>query len=497
MGIGLRSGLEPGLKSDLKSGLAKIILVAGLLVSPPASADMILSPQELLQAINANGAAAINAAMADIDIARAKLDEAGAGLMPKVTLSVTGQFMQSAAHERYPDDKSESYGMLEVVQPLYDFGQSASERDAAGMSLAATEQKAALARNMVLLEGLALYYDLHASELEVRALHEAHTSAYLQWDRAKEKLALGRASEIDVAETLADTEQTRLTFYRERSRNIGYRLRLEELTGLEFNDELIAPPKPPQAKPAEVEREPFLQAVMAGNEDIQALSKQADAAGLRRDGVGAWPSLDAFANTGYSTRNLRGRNDYAVGARLSWPLFDGGVTSAKKTLLAAEQSRILTLLEVRKNAVRQKALSLLRDRDDAYQRILAALAQQDFTYKYMIQRQQLYTQERVADLGHAMIEHTASEAELVRATGAYTMVLANIAVLLGEGPERGLDPDLLARFVSAEDGGDFVPKPGTGFGQSDEDEFKRQDEVPIPSAPESVPVPAVEEVPLQ
>lgn len=316
--------------AHLKARLVKTLLVASVLLARPAMAEMVLSPDELLKAIAENGSASIDAAAADMGIARARVDEAGAGLMPKLTLSATGQLYRSAANGKYPDDNAEAYGILEVVQPLYDFGQSNSVRDAAGKVFEASEQKAALARHLVLLEGLALYYDLHASELERRSLYEAHTSAYLKWDRAKENLALGRASQIEVAEALAFVEQTRLRFYRERSRNAGYRLRLEELSGLKFAEELISPPKPPKTKPVEIDRKAFIDAVLANNEDVQALTQQAEAAGLRRDAIGAWPSLDAFANTGYSTRDLRGRNDYAVGARLSWPLFDGGATAAKK-----------------------------------------------------------------------------------------------------------------------------------------------------------------------
>ena len=43
-------------------------------------------------------------------------------------------------------------------------------------------------KNTVMLEGLALFYNLHASELRLRAYNEIHASAYVRWDRAKEQL---------------------------------------------------------------------------------------------------------------------------------------------------------------------------------------------------------------------------------------------------------------------------------------------------------------------
>ena len=466
----------------------------------------VLTAEQVLESIENNGDYAITAAQADMDIARAKLKEAGAGLMPSLTLSTTAQVYRPRAHKKYPDDNREVYGKLEVVQPVYDFGQAGSVQDAAGRDAEAAEFAFTAARNTVLMEGLALYYDLHASELEMRALYEGHTSAYLKWDRAKENQALGRDSPIGVAEALASAEQTRLVFFRERTRNAGYRLRLEELMGVSLPEELISPPPPPKAKHADVDRDAFLDVVWASNPALLVLAKKVEAANLRREGVAALPNLDAFASTGYSTRDLRGRNDYAVGARLNWPIFDGGVTQAKKTRMAAEHSRVAARYEAKKSDLRRQAYTVLMERDDAYQRVLSALAQHDFTSKNLLRRQQLYSQERVSELGRAMIDHTGAEAELVRATGAYAMVQAKIAVMLGEHPGRGLDANFIAETVGVmDDTGTFVPKSGTGFGQDDADEFKRQDIVPAhpdvqpgaqPPAPQSAPVGGVESTPV-
>jgi len=444
-----------------------------------AQDEKVLTAPEVLQSIEANGDYAITTAAADIDIARARMDEAGAGLMPTLSLSASGQFFRPSADAKYPDDNADAYGTLEVVQPIYDFGRTTNARDAAGKETEAAEQALLSARNTVLLEGLALYYDLHASELEMRALYEGHTSAYLGWDRAKENFALGRASPVDVAKALTAAEQTRLVYFRERSRNAGYRLRLEELMNAELPEELISPPKPPKAKHVAIDRDKFIAAVWERNPDLMALSKQVEAVGLRRGGVTSLPSLDAYANTGYTTRDLRGRNDYAVGARLSWPIFDGGVTAAKKNRLAAEQSRLGAKYEAKKSDLRRQALSVVMALDDAFQRVISALAQHDYTSKNLLLRQQLYAQERVADLGRAMIDHTKAEAELVRATGAYHVVQARIAVLLGEHPGRGLEPDFMSVTIGATEapGGSFVPKSGTGFGQDDEKQFKRQDQL--------------------
>lgn len=488
-------GSNKGIKQFAIAGATLLGLGASLAFAQEDAG--VLTAAQVLDGIEQNGDYAITTAQADMDIARAKLAEAGAGLMPTLTLSATGQFYRPSPDKKYPDDNAEAYGKLEVVQPIYDFGQTTSARNAAGLDAEAAEHSYTAARNTVMLEGLALFYDLHASELEMRALYEGHTSAYLKWDRAKENMALGRASPIEVAQALSLAEKTRLQYFRERSRNAQYRLRLEELMGVSLPEEVISPPKPPKAKHADVDRNAFLEVVWQRNPDLLALAKQAEAAGLRRDGVTTLPSLDAFANTGYTTRDLRGRNDYSVGARLNWPIFDGGATTAKKTRMAAQQSHLNAKYEAKKSDLRRRAFATLMERDDAYQRVLSALAQHDYTSKNLLRRQQLYAQERVSELGRAMIDHTAAEAELVRATGAYAMVQAKIAMMLGEHPGRGLDPNFMADTVGVmDDSGTFIPKSGTGFGQEDAEEFKRQDTVPV-LAPRAAPAEDVQSQPLQ
>ncbi|HJN24902.1 MAG TPA: TolC family protein, partial [Rhodospirillales bacterium] len=327
-----------------------------------------LSTLELLALIDANGKYAFAAAAADIDIARARLEEANSALYPSLSLDATGQRYQSA--QKYREDNAEVYGTLEVVQPIYDFGQSGAEIAAADSEVAAAQQALVTARNTVLLEGLALFFELHASELQLRAYNEIHASAYVRWDRIKEQMGLGRASPVDVAKALALVEKTRLNYYRERSRNFTYRIRLEELIGDTLPVELISPPRPPEKSPPEVDREEFSRIVAARNPEMLALMKQTGATKARRGAISSLPSVEAFGNVGHSSRDMRGRNEYAVGARLSWPLFDGGIKGAQRNRLAAQESRLNARVEIKRRQLRLKAYQTLMERDDSFQRVI-------------------------------------------------------------------------------------------------------------------------------
>lgn len=461
--------------------LSIALLLVSLLGAPVTVNAQDATPrtaEDILALIEANGDYAFTAASADISKARARRDQAMAALYPSLSLSATGQKYQSTL--KYLSDDAEVYGTLGLVQPIYDFGKSASEIDATGSEVEAAEKALITARGAVLMEGLALFYDLHASEVKLRANYESHTSAYVRWESAKERLGRGTSSPLEVSEWLTKVEKTRLVYFRERSRNISLRLRLEELTGTGFDEELVSPPPPPKQKPLDIDREVFAKAVIAHNPDIQALLKKAEATGLRRDGVSSLPSLEAFANLNHYSRNSRGRHEYAYGARLSWPIFDGGIKSAQRSQLAADESRLNAIIEVKKRDLRLAAHSLLLDRDDSYQQVISAMADKDYTDKQLLYRQQLYMQNRVSNLGPAMGRSTAAEAELIRATGIYYISLAKIAVILGEHPADGMKLGFLTKITGQTglSSDQFMPKSGSGFGQEDQDKTNRNPNKP-------------------
>jgi hypothetical protein len=263
------------------------------------------------------------------------------------------------------------------------------------ISLEADGTKLSEARNTVLLEGLAVYFDLHASELLLRSLYENHSSAYVRWNRAKKRQTMGREDPVKVAERLSHMEWTRLAYYRERSRNQQLRFRLETLTGSPFGDELVNPPKGPERAPPKIDLEALIRAAKAGNHHIRVLSRE----------------------------------------------------------------------------MRYRITTLWMSRGDSWQQVIAARAMDSFARKRLLQRQQLYQQDRVVSLGRVMIESTESESELVRAIGAFYLDNAGLAVLLGKNPARGLD----SGFPAEETGNDgsavhYEPKGGSGFGQDDQNE---------------------------
>jgi len=431
-----------------------------------------LSAAKLLDLIKANGQYAFEAAAADIDAAQARLDGALTGLFPKLTGTVLAKRFQSK--KAVETRNSDVISKLELVQPIYDFGQTYSRVKAARSYKMAAQEKLRVARNLVLLEGLALYFNLHTSDLRMHSLNQAHAQAYVRWNRSKEHLSLGRTDAIEVSEKLALVEQTRLNYYRQRTHNGSLRLRLEDLTGSAFADEMIYSPPQAAVRPKAVDPAKLIAVAEKKNPEIAALARRIDALTFERGGATARPKIEAFGNIVGNTRESKGRDDWAFGARLTVPFFDGGAKEAEQSRISAEFRRVKAEHNIRRRSLRRQVSQGVLDRNDSWQQIIAARAALDVSGRRLAQRQRLYEQERVADLGTGMIDFSGAESAVMQAIGVFYMDSARLAALVGEDPARGLTVGFLAEILGTKGGPDelqYTPKEGSGFGQQDQDKI--------------------------
>ncbi|MDA1089891.1 MAG: TolC family protein [Proteobacteria bacterium] len=459
-----------GIFSAAAIALAVTVAPRGAVAQEPQAA---LSPAKLLDLIKTNGKYAFAAAAADIDAAQARLEGALSDLHPTLTGTVSAKRFESTISSETRN--SDVISTIELVQPIYDFGQTYSRVKAARSNILAAEERLRVARNIVLLEGLAVFFNLHTSDLAIHSLNQAHAQAYVRWNISKERLSLGRTDAIDVAEKLALVEQTRLTFYRQRSLNGSLRLRLEDLTGTAFTGEMVDNPKPPASRPKNVDTDKIIALAEKRNPEIAALTRRAEALAFERDGTAARPRIEAFGNLVGNTREAKTRDDWAFGARLTVPFYDGGAKEAERSRLSAEHRRVVAELDVRRRALRRQIRQGVIDRNDSWQQIIAARAELDVSGRRLAHRQRLYEQERVADLGTGMIDFSKAEAILLQAIGAFYVDSARLATMIGEGPARGMTVDFLAEILGTADAPDeqqFTPKEGSGFGQRDQDKFK-------------------------
>ncbi|HEC90039.1 MAG TPA: hypothetical protein ENI55_00075, partial [Alphaproteobacteria bacterium] len=196
------------------------VVLAGLILAGPAQARekapnkapetaqaAVAFPdaRKTIKLIEANGGYAFAAAAADLSAAKARVNGARGRLFPRLTYTATARRLDSkvAGETR----NSEVRSSLELAQTIYDFGETDSLIRAARSDALAAKERLRAAKNMVLLEGLAVFYDLHASEASIQALKQEHARLYVRWDRAKERAGLGKTGPVEVAELLARVER--------------------------------------------------------------------------------------------------------------------------------------------------------------------------------------------------------------------------------------------------------------------------------------------------
>ena len=415
-----------------------VLLGIVFLGGPNAARAGTPTPVELLGMIADNPRLAM--AHAASDIARAHLQAARSALRPHIVFSADAKRFQSMLQAE--TRTSDVVGRLEVVQPIYDFGRSFSGIDAAAADARAQQASALDVRNTLMLEGLALYYELHASDLDVQALHEDNTIAFFQATRLAEKDAIGEANPIEVIDLRGKAEHARYILYNARGKNRELRLRLYELTGVSF-DETTLTPSPPDQAAFEVDADKVLAQAEKGLPVLDALRLHKQSFTARQDAVGLTPRIEAYGRLNESTRNLRGRDDWALGARLVVPLYEGGARQATRARLGAEARRVEAEIETRRRALRREVHVAVLARSNSLLRIGAARTAYKATRQRLYLEQLQRSQDRQASVGGMSARLTHLEAELVRAIGAYHVAGAHLAALMGLHPSDSFKPNFL------------------------------------------------------
>jgi outer membrane protein TolC len=430
--------------NDLKNhlsfcrGVASLLTGLALLGTTTASAAPVPTPEVVLQLISASPLLALDAASGDI--ARSRLDRALSALKPRLTGKLDGKRYSSMRSAESRD--SDVLGSLEVVQPIYDFGRSYRGVDAARAEIQAqaSAQKGHL--NTLVLEGMALYYELHASDLEVQALEEENTIAFFIAARLEEKDAVGDANPIDLLEARARRDRVRYIYFKGKSTNLEIRLRLEELTGQPFKETTLTPDVP-EDDAIQVDTEKLIALALESYPVLQSLMAKRDAMQARVQAASFSPQIEAYGRVSESTRNLRGRDEWAVGARLVVPLYDGGKGASEKAELAAKRRQLdARIADLKRSLVRKTHVAWLA-RSDARRRLTAARLAYKAGRQRLLLEQLQRSQDREASVGGASARIGHIETELVRAIGAWRVAGLQLAALLGRPLNESFAPNFL------------------------------------------------------
>lgn len=280
----------------------------------------------------------------DLDLARARQDVALADVQAaeslndfRVTLEAS---LRSGRNEIYDDHYQPDHSARLVVRKtLWDDGRQQVGRRAAGQEGEALGLRLLDIRAQRRLSLMARYFDVLLADMRDAADTEFLAVAYVAWDNAKDRQALGQMAGWELSELENRYLDARTL------RNDGRRKLREKrmLLASAMNragivqEDLVDPRLPGNDRPLP-EFETLLAGVLEGNPQLLAQRQLLAAATSRLDVARAdyRPSLEFEAEAATWDRPSTTRDDLRAGFNLVWPIWQGGRADAR---IGREQAR--------------------------------------------------------------------------------------------------------------------------------------------------------------
>lgn len=220
-------------------------------------------------------------------------------------------------------------GAVGASQYLFDFGRVRGEiaerraqAEAAGAELKLTELD-------LIFQTSQRYFALLAAAQLVAVYQEATTQRQEQVHESKVKSAAGLAPQIDVYTAQAELARAETQLLAERNAVLKAKAALDNAMGLGAE----APDYEPSQtlRPSEVvgSAEEYIGAAMKLRPDLLALADQARAAGAKVSEYRSdlFPTVNAAAGYNIVGSGLPAANNYNLGLVISWPIFNGMLTT--------------------------------------------------------------------------------------------------------------------------------------------------------------------------
>lgn len=365
----------------------------------------------------------------DLDVARADVERARARVQEQESRQGTRAYLDLIPEWVNPSTggggTNDSRARILLSKQLTDFGRTRALESAAQDEVAGRELAFLDARQRRRLEIMARFFDVLLADLRYSVDNEEMARRYVDYDKTRERHALGQVSEVELLEYENRYREALITRTESQKRQSSTRLQLahalnrpEQLPG-----ELVAP------RLTVLDRE--IPDYKALSEDarkaspvVAALRKETDAAraSLSAERARSRPTLNAEIEAAEYERALSGRNDFRAGLNLRVPLYQGGEVDAAVTRAAADLAGREARLRKAEHDLQQTVLDAVQELEALKVRREAAKQRLAFRDLYLDRARALYEMEVQANLGDAMVRLT--EAQWLAAKADYELALA-------------------------------------------------------------------------
>lgn len=345
-------------------------------------------------------------AQADVDIARAMEQRAESDLGIQSTLLGRLRYIEpsDAAPTNQHDDNEIS---LLVRKRLYDFGKSDASIASAKSSLKSQEWLYTSSRNQRRIDIMQGFFDVIIADLEYARDNEAMATAYVSYDRARDRNKLGQISDIQFMEAEYQYQQARNVRYASDVRRRVKRSALANLLNApgELPANLVSPELPViERKLPEVEG--FLAQARQQNPRLQAIREEVEAAQQRLQAAraGSKPVIHAELEAAEYSRELGSRDRYRAGISIQVPLSNGGAVDAEIAQQRAAWLKSQANLRKAEMDVEQRVLEIWQAIYVLRASVEKSRVYRDYRDLYLDRSRGLYELDVKTDLGDAMVQ---------------------------------------------------------------------------------------------
>jgi outer membrane protein TolC len=406
--------------------------LALIVIATPASAARLTLETVLAQA---------DAAHPELDLAHARSDLAQAEAMMAQSLNDfrvnLDASLRTGRNPIYNDQFQPDHQLrLNARKTLIDSGRQQASSQAADQERQARDLQLLDARAQRQIGLMARYFDVLLADMQDAAETEALAVAYVNWDNAKDRQALGQLAAWELVELEARFQDV-LTRRNEVRRGLREkRMALGaamNLPGMVLDD-LVDPKLPGNERPL-LGFDQLLTRVLAENPRLVAQKQLLAAASHRLAGarVENRPSVEFEAEAAAWRRDSSTRDDLRAGFNFSWPLWQGGRADAR---IGREQANFHVLQAQHDQLQQDLRLALVAASEEIqYLRDTARRsAEMNASYRdqYLEKARAEYEMELKTNLGNSMAE--TQFAQIRKRAIEYRLALAwaRLDALLGE-----------------------------------------------------------------
>lgn len=329
---------------------------------------------------------------------------------------------------------------LHLGKELYDFGRNEAALEAEQRLTAAQNERYQDQKIQFQIRLMQAYFNIILADFQYRIENESMAVAYIAMDKAEDRHELKQMSDVDYLKLQADYEKllvkrTRASYEQRRTRTS-----LANLVGRPdaLPDKLRFPSLESVSHRELEELRVYQQQALANNLHLKNLKLTLQAAESRLNGESLedMPVFRVDALGGYSSNYAYGREGrWRFDLTMDYPLYDGGVRSAKVSEARAEVQAIQADIHEYEQSLRDQVA-------DLYFKLQMAEAEKkqnkvfgEYSELYLDYSRALYENESTTDLGDSMVRLSEANYQVIAQQFRETLHWAQLDYLTGKSVE--------------------------------------------------------------